>query len=143
MTAGSKTRAGTVPVGLAVAVLLSGCASRTDATGGRATSSVTPVAARASTLPTTVRLESSPSKSPEPAVRSAPPCRGQGSGFSLSVAAGFRGAPDPVGAARWFVRHGGVEGFGTPSSVWVLADPGRVSRGEATVFDGTVSLHAV
>lgn len=144
MAAGSKTRAGAALVGLAAAVLSSGCASRTDATGGHA-STVTPVLG-ASTLPTKVRSESPSamsSKSPAVAVRAVPPCRMQGSGFELSLVTGFRGAGDPVGAAQWFVRLGGVARFGTASSVWVLADAGQVGRGEATLVDGTVSLDAV
>ncbi len=145
MTGGSNTVAGAVLVGLAAAVLVSGCASRTDPAGGRV-SSVTPVAARVSTPLTKVRSGAPPagsSNSPKAAVRAVAPCRTHGSAFELSLVAGFRGAGDPVGAAKWFVRHGGVAGFGHPSSVWVLADPGQVRRGEATLVDGSVSLHAV
>ncbi len=147
MNPGSTPWAGAVLVGLAAAVLLSGCTSTPDATGGRA-SSVTPVATGVSPSSTTVRPKSpsagSSSAAPESAVGTVPPpCRTQGSAFELSVVAGFRGAPDPVGAAQSFVLQGGVAGFGSPSSVWALADPGQVGRGEATLIDGTVSLHAV
>lgn len=136
MTAVWKARAAAVLAGLVASVLVSGCASRTD-TAGRHVSSVT-VVARVSTAPTKGRAGSSTA-----AVPAVPPCRTQGSAFELSLVGGFRGAPDPVGAAQWFVRRGGVAGFGSSSSVWVLADPVQARRGEATLVDGTVSLHAV
>ena len=137
MTIGSRAYLGAL-TGLAAAVLLSGCAS--DHRSIVAPASVIP-ATRATPLPTTLRLASKPAVS---VMSTAPPtCRTRGSGFELSLVEGFRGAPDPVGAARWFVRRGGAAGFGTSSSVWVLTDPGNVKRGEATLVDGSVSLHAL
>ncbi len=145
MKARSNTTAGAVIVGLVAAALLSGCASRTDTVGGRA-SSAAPRTVGASTAPTRVRFKTpraGSSTATHAAVRAVPQCRTHGSAFELSPVAGFRGAGNPVGAARWFVRHGGVAGYGHPSSVWVLADPAQVGRGEATLVNGSVSLHAV
>lgn len=70
-------------------------------------------------------------------------CRGRGSGFDLVLVASSNGAPDPVAAAQAFVLRGGMPGYGTPSSIWQLTDPGRPPVREATVVDGKVSLRAL
>ena len=61
----------------------------------------------------------------------------------LELVPSVRRASGPIEAAQWFVRHGGIAGFGTPASVWQVADPEQVRHGEATLVDGTASLHAV
>lgn len=66
-------------------------------------------------------------------------CDGDGSGFAASRAVEGHGAASPLAAAREFVRHPEVPGFGTPASVWTVTARGQ---GEATLVAGRVSLHA-
>jgi hypothetical protein len=72
-------------------------------------------------------------------------CPGATSGFEFSIAGGASGSADPAAAARWFVRHSEVSGFGTPASVWRVTEVGHDA---ATVVDlarvdGTVLLEAI
>jgi hypothetical protein len=59
-------------------------------------------------------------------------------GFALSLASARGGQPNPVAAAHWFARHGGVPGI--PAGGWH-----QTSRagGGATVASGPVTLHVV
>jgi hypothetical protein len=60
-------------------------------------------------------------------------------GFELSIAPGVTGSPSPQQAAVSFAEHGGVPGFGTASTKWVLE---RDAQG-ATLHDATTFLHVV
>jgi hypothetical protein len=126
-------------IGVAVLPLLTvlaGCAGRAASGGGTAARherSASLLSRAAAPLPST-------SAAP---VATAAVCRGRGAGFALSLAISSGGAPNPIAAARRFVRHGGVTGFGTVRSVWRVASTPPVTRDEATVLDGRVSLHAV
>ena len=133
MVTGADRPAGCALVALAAAVLLSACATRVNRVAPRAPTVTYTSHTSAATMPTSSKAGPG----------TVPPCRGAGSGFSLSLADGFRGSADPVAAARWFARHGAVAGYGNPSSVWVVADPWSFRRGAATLVNGTVSLHAV
>lgn len=124
-------------IGISLIVLLAGCAKRFGSP--TETSALVHESARK-----TVHGSSSALGVPRsPTVASARTCRSRGAGFELSLVAGFTGAADPIAAARSFVRRGGVAGFGTPTSVWVIADPSRIADGDATLIDGRASLHAV
>ena len=131
MSAGPRTSAVAALLGLGAVVLVAGCASRTEVAGGR-TSSPSPSVSVPASVPVSV-----------PVTRRTTACQGRGSGFALSLAGGFKGAPDPVGAARSFVRNRTVPGFGTVVSVWVPATPGHRAHDAVTLTDGRVSLRAV
>lgn len=60
-------------------------------------------------------------------------------GFELSIAHGVVGSPSPRQAAVTFVEHGGVSGFGTASTRWVLT---RDDEG-VMLHDATTFLHVV
>lgn len=120
-------------VASAVVVLAAGCATsvRTGATSDGRTS---PSATNA------VRTVS-PGKAPIGPGTLA--CPGQTGGFELSLAASGTGAPSPVAAARWFVRHSGVPGYGSPTSRWRVIDPSDVASGEATLVDAARTPHSM
>ena len=60
-------------------------------------------------------------------------------GFELSIAAGAPGSPSPQQAAVSFAKHGGVSGFGTATTRWLLE---RDAQG-VTVHDATTYLRVV
>lgn len=111
--------------------LLVGCARSIAPTGP-----LKPVAVTHTTVARAVEVPTSQPVSPTAEV-----CVGSASasGFSLSLALSASGVADPLKAAVWFVAHGGVSGYGDPSSAWVVT--ARDVSG-ATVTAGTVRLHA-
>lgn len=123
-------------LGFAGVALLGGCATR-------AAPSTAPSTSRSVGPSTSSSAIGRAARAVARATAPAPVCRGQGAGFELSLAAGFRGAASPVRAASWFERRGDVPGFGSAASRWVVSDPSADGTGEATLTDGRVSLHAV
>lgn len=122
--------------GLALSVLLAGCATRAPSGGGTAARhqrGAPSVSRPAATRPSTT-------VAPDASIAA---CPNKGAGFALSLAVSSGGAPDPVAAARRFERHGGVAGFGTAHSLWRVASTPRATRDEVTLVAGRVSLHAV
>lgn len=145
--AASRGHSGVLLAVLVGAMMLGGCASGNNApdplSGGTSSTEIQIAAMGTTPQPRSSANAHSTSYSTESTVDALPQCRGDTSAFELSLVAGLKGAADPVAAARWFVRHGGVRGFGTASTVWKLADPGLAASGGAEVVAGTVSLHAV
>lgn len=142
--AGSNALISTMSVGLMAAVVLTGCASRSStAAGAHGNNSVVSRPTSASLTPRSTMAPSTAATPTHSGAPTASECSGRGSGFDLVLVASSNGAPDPVAAAQAFVLRGGMPGYGTPSSVWQLTDPGRPPVREATVVDGNVSLRAV
>jgi len=79
-----------------------------------------------------------PAQAARAAVATARSACASGSAFALSLVSDRGGQPNPVAAAAWFARHGGVAGV--PDRGW--REAGRHGRG-ATVRSGPVTLHVV
>lgn len=75
-----------------------------------------------------------------PTTHATPTCPGQASAFMATPVPGLPGQPTPLAAARHFVRHGGVSGYGTPATRWHLG--ARTGSSGASIIGGSVTLHA-